>query len=61
MKNKIIQTTFKRLISMTNNKVNKPNVLKEFGQGLVIPVAFFTVVGAGCYAVDRAYGIGQNK
>ena len=46
---------------MTNNKVNKPNVLKEFGQGLVIPVAFFTVAGAGCYAVDRAYGIGQNK
>ena len=72
MQRQIIQNTFKRLISMTNNNVplkrqtkpnkpNKPNVLMQFAEGLVIPATFFTVAGAGCYAVDRVYGIGQSK
>ena len=66
MQRQIIQNTFKRLISMTNNNVplkrqTKPNALMQFAEGLVIPATFFTVAGAGCYAVDRVYGIDQSK
>ena len=66
MQRQIIQSTFKRFISMTNNNavnktVNKPNVFIQFVEGLVIPTTFFTVAGAGCYAVDHVYGVGQNK